>query len=122
MKKVLVVEDEWLIAASLEDSLTAQGFAVVGPAASVSMALDLIEAEPLDFALLDVSLGTEKSFPIADRLRSLSVPFLFLTGYGSTDLPETFAGSPLVAKPICESDLRIALSRYISVNSADVLQ
>jgi CheY-like chemotaxis protein len=122
MKRVLVVEDEWLIAVCLEETLAAQGLAVVGPVPSVSMALDLIEAEPLDFALLDVSLGSEKSFPVADRLKSLGVPFLFLTGYGFSDLPKAFAEVPLVAKPIREADLRKALSRHMADNDIEVRQ
>jgi two-component SAPR family response regulator len=109
--KVLIVEDEWLIAATLEDTVAALGYEVIGPVPSVRDALGLIEREKLDFALLDISLGREKSFPIAERLKEAGVPFAFLTGYLAGNLPEAFVGISILAKPVCELDLLKALPR-----------
>jgi DNA-binding response OmpR family regulator len=112
--KVLVVEDEWLIAATLEDTLTALGYEVLGPAPTVEGALRLLESEKPGFALLDISLGREKSFPIAERLNQEGVPFVFLTGYVSSDLPPSLAQAPMIAKPVCESDLLAALAKMVT--------
>ena len=80
--RVLVVEDEPLIAMLVQEWLEELNCSVVGPAASVTGALELIAGVELHGAVLDVSLGKEKSFPIADELRKRGVPFAFATGYG----------------------------------------
>ena len=71
----------------------------IGPASSVSEALDLIGATQLDGAILDVSLGKEDSFPIAEELKKRSVPFAFATGYGSDSLQPRFSDAVVLAKP-----------------------
>jgi DNA-binding response OmpR family regulator len=82
--RVLIVEDEPLIAMLVQEWLEELGCKVIGPAASVSGALELIAGAELEGAVLDVSLGKEESFPIADELRKRRVPFVFATGYGAT--------------------------------------
>jgi DNA-binding response OmpR family regulator len=79
--RVLVVEDEFLIAMTIEQCLQAEGCVVVGPAPSVATALDLIDREPPQAALLDVNLDGELSTPIAERLRAMGIPYLLVTGY-----------------------------------------
>jgi CheY-like chemotaxis protein len=108
-RRVLLVEDEWLIAAEMEALLEDLGCEVIGPAGRVAQALQLIEAHRPDAALLDVSLGPERSFPIAETLTRLGVPFLFLTGYMTVDLPAAFAGKPILSKPVSFGSLRAAL-------------
>lgn len=71
----------------------------IGPVSSVGEALDLIGAMQLDGAILDVSLGRENSFPIADELKRRSVPFAFATGYGSDSLQPRFSDAVVLAKP-----------------------
>jgi len=112
-RRVLVVEDEWLLADQLEDTLRDLGYAVVGPVPTVLRALTLIESHRPDAALLDVSLRNENSFPIADELAKRSIPFLFLTGYVTPDLPAAFAGCPLMRKPASVQALRAKLDALL---------
>jgi DNA-binding response OmpR family regulator len=106
---VLVVEDSWIIAQHLADRLDGWGYAVLGPTRSVAEATRLIAGEEPDLALLDVSLGTETSFPIADMLSALGVAFAFVTAYQDSDLPERFAGCPIVRKPVVDRLLEAAV-------------
>ena len=99
-RAVLVVEDEWLLADMVEQQLIDLGHSVVGPAPSVALALELIARVHVDCAVLDVNLGGEKSFPIAEALIAARIPFLFMTGYVSKDLPGHFSEVPIVHKPI----------------------
>src|SRR3954453_5795965 len=80
--RVLVVEDEFLLACSLEDDLTAFGYAVVGPVSSVAAARERIGREAVDAAVLDVNLSGAMVFPLADELVALRIPIIFLSGYG----------------------------------------
>src|SRR3954466_6402529 len=86
---LLVVEDEYLIAADLTTSLESLGVEVIGPAASVEEALSLIEnyGGSLDGAVLDVNLRNERVFPVADKLSERGVPFVFTTGYDALAIP-----------------------------------
>ncbi|NJO35679.1 MAG: response regulator [Rhodospirillales bacterium] len=97
--RVLIVEDEPLIAMLVQEWIEELSCTVIGPAASVSGALELIAGAALDGAVLDVSLGNEESFPIADELGKRGVPFVFATGYGGDDLEVRFAGAQVLAKP-----------------------
>src|SRR4051794_22900016 len=81
-RRVLVVEDEMIVAWLLQDMLADLGCAVVGPAARVSQALAMIDAEAIDAAVLDVNLNGQKSYPVADALAARGMPFVFSTGYG----------------------------------------
>jgi DNA-binding response OmpR family regulator len=98
--KVLVVEDEWLIAEVLQDALEEAGVTVCGPAARVSQAIDLIESEAPDAAVLDVNLRGETSFPVARALAERSIPFVFMTGYVSATVLGDFEGRPVLNKPV----------------------
>lgn len=107
--RILIVEDEWLIAASLEEIVREIGCETLGPVSNVKHALLTIAEEIPDAALLDVSLGSEKSFPIADALRAHGVPFLFLTGYVTPDLPAPYSSCTLLSKPVAPQTLKAAL-------------
>ena len=98
--RILVVEDEYLIADDLCHALGEAGATVVGPATSVAQALALIGEESIDGALLDVNLNGEQGYPVADMLAGRCVPFVFATGYGAGTLPERFAGVTVCCKPI----------------------
>lgn len=97
--RVLIVEDEVIIAMLLEETLHDAGCVVIGPVPRVDKAMEVARAEPLDFALLDVNLAGEKVFPVAEVLVERAVPFVFLTGYGRSGLPATYAQRPALAKP-----------------------
>lgn len=99
-RRILVVEDEYLIATELAEALEELGAEVVGPVANVRSALAEVErAEHLDGASLDVTLGQEKSFEVAALLQERGVPFVFLTGYGDRGLPERYRDVPRCEKP-----------------------
>lgn len=103
--RVLVVEDEAILAMSIEDILSDLGCVVVGPALSLNQGKQLAAHEFLDAAILDVNIGNESSFMIAEILRQRSVPFCFSTGYGASGLPREFANAPVLAKPHGEASL-----------------
>jgi CheY-like chemotaxis protein len=110
-RRILVVEDEYMIAADLSLSLEELGAVVVGPAGSVADALALAAGEPeLDAAVLDVNLGSEKAFPVADALLARGVPFVFATGYDDWIIPAGYQDAPRFQKPV---DTR-ALARILS--------
>jgi CheY-like chemotaxis protein len=110
----LVVEDEWLIAVGLSEMLIDKGFSVLGPASNTAQALGLLEKCAPDCALLDISLGPEKSYEIGEVLRARGIPFAYLTGYVAGDLPAFCEDVPILAKPVCETDLAKLLSRLLN--------
>ena len=112
-KRILVVEDEMIVAMLIEDILMDGGATVVGPAARVNKALDLLGTEAVDAALLDVNLAGENTMPVAEELRRRGIPFAFATGYGAAGLPDGFAGQPLLQKPFQERDLQEVMTRVL---------
>jgi CheY-like chemotaxis protein len=108
--RVLVVEDEALIALDIETMLRSLGCVVVGPVATVEQALRALVVGSPDAAILDVNLGHEKVFPVADRLAERNVPFVFLTGYSADILPQHHRGRPMASKP-CRAE---ALARLLA--------
>ena len=109
--RVLVVEDEALVAMTIEDTLEEFGCEVVGPAGTLRTALRMAERESgrLDGALLDVNLGGEKVYPLADFLIRKDVPFVFLSGYGPEGLDPAYAPATVVKKPFRPDELARAL-------------
>uniref|UniRef100_UPI0025E309C8 response regulator n=1 Tax=uncultured Sphingomonas sp. TaxID=158754 RepID=UPI0025E309C8 len=99
-RSILVVEDDYMIARDVQEELEGAGAAVVGPVPSVSDALHLIESKAIDAAVLDVNLGQERSFPIAEALEARAIPFLFATGYNSADIPDEWQRAVIVMKPL----------------------
>lgn len=109
--RILVVEDEPIVAMCLEDILEGLGCLPVGPASRLGEGLALAEAGGLDAAILDINLGGERSTRIADSLRRQSIPFAFASGYGAA--PEGFEGLPLIEKPYREADVVAALTALL---------
>lgn len=107
---MLLVEDNLIIALDTEDTLRSLGVAQVDTAASVQAALQVLADQKPDFAILDVSLGSEKSFPIAQALSERGIPFAFATGYGERiAFPEAFRDRPMLLKPYTEAAVRAVL-------------
>jgi len=106
-RKILVVEDNYLIAEHVRSVLVDEGCDVLGPAARVAQALDLTrEAEAIDGAVLDVNLGEHLCFAVAAVLAERSVPFVFLTGYDDHRIiPAEYAARPVLPKPLDEGRL-----------------
>jgi len=103
--RVLVVEDEMMVSMLIEDMLSDLGCEVVGPASRIEDALELVKSAVIDCAVLDVNLGGQPIFPLADVLRERGAPFAFATGYGDAGLREVDRGTPVLQKPFREIDL-----------------
>ena len=107
--RVLVVEDEMMVAMLVQDMLQDLGHVPVGPAARLETGIELAGRETLDLAILDVNLGGTDSFPIANLLTARGVPVIFATGYGRSGLHGRYPGVPVIAKPFGMADLRRAI-------------
>jgi len=103
--RVLVVEDEMMVSMLIEDMLGELGCLVIGPASRLDEAMQLARDAELDCAVLDVNLGGQPIFPLADLLRERGRPFAFATGYGDAGLRDVDKGSPVLQKPFREGDL-----------------
>ncbi|WP_158916443.1 response regulator [Caulobacter sp. S45] len=105
--RILIVEDEALVAMLLEDMLADLGHTAVFSAASTTEALAYMSQNPdaFDFAITDVNLAGEQSYPIAEALAAAGKPFAFATGYGPGSLPEAWRDRPVLAKPFGTSDV-----------------
>jgi len=110
-RKVLVVEDEALVAMLVEDALLDAGFGVLGPAATVEEALALLDRETPDAVVLDLNLAGETSTPVADCLAARSIPYVIATGYGATGLPPGHEDAVVLAKPYDPAELTSVLDR-----------
>jgi PAS domain S-box-containing protein len=106
-QRVLVVEDEALVAMELARVLTAAGAVVVGPVGTITEAMDLVDAALIDRAVLDVNLGGQPVTPVALALARRHIPFVYLTGYQDPDVD----GGPVLRKPVATSALLGALAR-----------
>jgi DNA-binding response OmpR family regulator len=100
-RRVLVVEDEFLVSLLTIDTLESVGCEIVGPAAQIAEAAKLAQSESLDAAILDVNVGGELIWPVAKELQRRSVPFLFLSATNQlTVFPPPFAAVPRLDKPM----------------------
>jgi CheY-like chemotaxis protein len=109
-QRVLIVEDEMLVAILLEDMLAELGFEVAGTASRVANALPLVDTLTFDIAILDVNLAGEESFPIADALAEKGCPYVFATGYGRKGIVPSHAHRPVISKPFSTDDLKSAIT------------
>lgn len=110
-RRILVVEDEALVAMLVEDALLDSGAQVLGPVATVAEALALLGREAPDAAVLDLNLAGEPSTPVADALAAQKIPFVVATGYGADGLPPGHAKVPVLAKPYDPVELTTTLLR-----------
>lgn len=110
-RRILVIEDEALVAMLVEDALSDAGFAVIGPARTVAEALELLAQHSPTAAVLDLNLGGENSLSVADALAARRIPFLVATGYGSAGLPPAHRHVPVLPKPYDPADLTTMLDR-----------
>ena len=114
--RVLVVEDEAIVAIMLEDMLAAMGCVVVAVAASLARGLALAADDTLaiDAAVLDVNLSGEHAYPIAERLAARGVPFVLSSGLGRRSLNQLFPGAPTLTKPFDVQQLEAALAALVA--------
>lgn len=105
-RRILVVEDEFFIAMDMTNTLQSAEAIVLGPAGRVGASLELVEREPeICAAVLDVNIGGETVYPVADALLERSVPFIFATGERPDTIPQRFADVPVCQKPVDPADL-----------------
>lgn len=119
--RILVLEDESLIALDLAEALERAGFCVVGPVRSTATALALIEAEGCDAAVLDVDLGTETSEAVALRLGELGVPFLTVSGFSRRQKPPALQRAEELAKPLDHAALVARLAEMLGQSGGEDL-
>jgi len=110
---ILVVEDEAMIAMLIEDMLRDLGSTPIGPAYTAEQALELISAERIDAAILDINLDGQRTDFVAATLLSKNIPFLFASGYASAGIDKLFSGQLVLTKPFKQSELERALKRLL---------
>lgn len=113
-RRVLIVEDEMLIALMLQDMLQDAGMIIEGVANSLTAGLDLARTANAQLAILDVNLSGDEAYPIADVLRGRGIPFLFSTGYGAESLRADYATVPQLMKPFQQDLLRNAIEAALA--------
>ena len=113
-RRILLVEDEVMVAWLLKDMLRQLGYVIVGHVSSVGQALTIIEVEEIDAVVLDVNLNGEKSYPVAEALALRGVPFVFSTGYDRKSLPICYIERPMLQKPFKLSALKNALDAILA--------
>ena len=111
--RILLAEDDALIAEVLKDQLLDLGCVVLGPASSVNEGLDLARGCQADLALLDVALADGSAEPLARALAKLGVPFALLTGASADELPEGLRNRPMVTKPFGLEAVVLALEKLL---------
>ncbi len=115
---VFVVEDEALVAMNLEDMLMDLGCSIAATAMRIEQAEQLVAGGlECDAAILDVNLGGDMIFPLAERLREMGVPMVFATGYGQDGLPEEWRDRPVLQKPYTEEQVAESLRWAVGGNA-----
>jgi CheY-like chemotaxis protein len=104
--RVLLVEDESMVALLLENMLAELGHEVVGPVARLDEAVEMAQGQALDVALLDINLSGKEIYPVAEALAAREIPFVFVTGYGRRALRAPYCERPILQKPFRRDDLR----------------
>lgn len=116
-RRVLLVEDESLVAMLAEDMLLDLGCEVV-IAMRLEQALRNLQAETFDLAVLDVNLGDARSYPVADKLFERCIPFLFATGYGAAGVEPAYRTVPVMQKPYQKDDLETLLQHLLTCETS----
>lgn len=115
--RVLVVEDDYFISVELDRILTAAGAEVIGPCRTLAQANDLVGADGITCAILDVRLGCETSLPVARKLNERGVPFLFLTGQLHTgQLHDEWRDAKVISKPFHRRTIVAAVAHMLETD------
>jgi CheY-like chemotaxis protein len=116
-RRILIVEDEFLIRMLLEDMLTDLGYEMAGVAGRVDEAAEMAKTKDFDLAILDVNLDGHEVFPVADLIVKRGLPFMFVTGYGGRGLPDSYRGRPTLQKPFQLEELKKMLAQLLPAQS-----
>jgi CheY-like chemotaxis protein len=112
--RVLLVEDEALIALLLEDMLLSFECELAGASANLDEALSAAQTGDFDLALVDLSLAGKLTYPVADILKARRIPFVFVTGHGAAGLEPAYADALVLEKPFHRAELRAIIARALS--------
>jgi len=113
-RRVLIVEDEAMISALIEMIIGEAGCAIVGPVATLERALDVIEHERFDAALLDVRVHDRDVYAVADALSARGIPMIFISGFAQPQLPARYRDRPYIAKPFTPDTVLMRLDEVIA--------
>jgi CheY-like chemotaxis protein len=111
--RILLVEDEAMVAMIIEDTLSDLGCEVVGPIATVARACEAAATERVNGAFLDVNLRGELVYPVAEALTARGVPFAFVTGYGESGIDARYRSAPVLTKPFLPEAVEQLVSRHM---------
>jgi CheY-like chemotaxis protein len=103
--RVLLVEDEFMVALLLESELTALGYEIIGPIGRLNRALEIARQEAMDVAILDLNINVGEAYPVAEALAARGIPFVFVSGYGRRGLRAPYSDRPILQKPYRLEDL-----------------
>ncbi|MGH6794216.1 MAG: response regulator [Methylocella sp.] len=117
-RRVLIVEDEGMVAMLLEEMLTDLGHEVVAIVGRVDRAVELAFEAAVDVAVLDVNLNGQQIYPVATALKSRGVPFVFATGYDNSGLNEEWRSVPTLQKPFQARDLERVMREVFDGHAA----
>jgi len=117
-RRILVVEDDMLIAMSIEEVLLELGCIVLGPVARLDQAMQLATNEVFDAAILDVTIRGGQTFPVAERLDERGIPFVLASGYGDWALPKSLQGRERLTKPFTANELKIRMQALCAMAAA----
>ena len=118
--RVLFVEDDAIVSMLIEDMLLDLGVEVVGPAYKIDDALALARSAEIEAAVLDINIGGQLTYPVADILQGRGIPVIFATGYGSTALPERFRGTPTLHKPFDRSRFEEVMQAALAQSPCEI--
>src|SRR6185312_9548315 len=121
MRRVLLAEDEAIIGLMMRDFLSEFGLFVVGPYCTLNETLAAAEGE-FDCAILDLNLGGETIYPVAQLLLKRNVPFAFVTGYGRESIDQQFSDVPMLQKPVTRENLENHLHNLLEPHAAQAVK
>jgi DNA-binding NarL/FixJ family response regulator len=119
-RRVLVVEDQYLVADEMRRAVQRLDGEVVGPAPRAESALALVTESPVDLALLDINLGAENVYPLVVELLRVGTPFIFVTGCEPWTIPEAFRDAPRLEKPVTTKALTEAIQQLDAARSQEI--
>ena len=112
-KKILLIEDEPMIAMLLEDFIDMAGHEAVGPSETLDAALAAVESGGFDAAIMDINLNGQKAWAVADALRTRAIPFAISSGAADSEIPKTYADAPLLKKPYMLMDVQSVIDQLL---------
>ncbi len=118
--RVLFVEDEAMVSMLIEDMLLDLGIEVVGPVTKLDQMLTLAREAAVEAAILDINIGGQFTYPVADILQARGVPVIFATGYGASALPERYRSTPTLHKPFARTCFEKAIEATLAESPCDI--